>query len=174
MARTHDLFAGGIDRVPLVELVEQMIPSLSVVKPPGVDIRTDLATVHVLLRTERAVSLAMVLHELCSNAILHGTGSTGTVAIRATMQRPEMKPGSIKGIMTVNLEVIDAGRATAIDKPGEIQRVGSGGLGLILVDGLVTRELGGTFSLVPLKDGGSVARVQFPVGENEMETKGRQ
>ena len=174
MARTHDLFAGGIDRVPLVELVEQMIPSLSVVKPPGVDIRTDLATVHVLLRTERAVSLAMVLHELCSNAILHGTGSTGVVTIRAAMQRPEMKPGSVKGTMTVNLEVIDAGRGSAIDKTGEIQRVGSGGLGLILVDGLVTRELGGTFSLVPLKDGGSVARVQFPVGENEMETKGRQ
>lgn len=173
MARTHDLFAGGIDRVPLMELVEQMIPSLSVVKPPGVDIRTDLATVRVLLRTERAVSLAMVLHELCSNAILHGTGSTGVVTIRAAMQRPEMKPGSIKGTMTVNLEVIDAGRGKAIDKPGEIQRVGSGGLGLILVDGLVTRELGGTFSLVPLKDGGSLARVQFPVGENEMETKGR-
>ena len=49
-------------------------------------------------------------------------------------------------------------------RPG---RVGTGGLGLILVDGLVTRELGGTFCLVRRDDGGSVARVQFPIGDNE-------
>lgn len=207
MARTHDLFAGGIDRVPIVELVEQMIPSLSVVKPPGVEIRTEMAQINVLLRTDRAVSLAMVLHELCSNAILHGTGSTGIVTICGTMQWLASTVGSTKRTGKVTLEVVDAGRqaetspvkamertemlssatltaptssSTASEGQGDLSvaqtnsafesrpgRVGTGGLGLILVDGLVTRELGGTFCLVRRDDGGSVARVQFPIGDNE-------
>jgi len=210
MARTHDLFAGGIDRVPIVELVEQMIPSLSVVKPPGVEIRTEMAQLNVMLRTDRAVSLAMVLHELCSNAILHGTGSTGIVTIRGTMQWLASTVGSSKRTGKVTLEVVDAGRraeSSAVKLPGRAdllspatltapsfpsiapapqpelpamqinggseprpERVGTGGLGLILVDGLVTRELGGTFCLVRSDDGGSVARVQFPIADNEADT----
>ena len=47
------------------------------------------------------------------------------------------------------------------------ERVGSGGLGLMLVEGLVTRELGGTFEMSRLESGGSVARVQFPISGDE-------
>jgi signal transduction histidine kinase len=51
-----------------------------------------------------------------------------------------------------------------------------GGLGLILVQGLVSRELGGTFSLSYASPGanhtgdgaGSVARVEFPVSADEI------
>ena len=35
-----------------------------------------------MLPTPRAVSLAMVLHELCSNALLHGVKDGGQVTIR--------------------------------------------------------------------------------------------
>jgi len=45
-------------------------------------------------------------------------------------------------------------------------RVGAGGLGLMLVDGLVTRELNGQFSL-ERSDEGTVARVWFPVGPED-------
>lgn len=213
MARTHDLFVGGVDRVSIVELVTQMIPSLSVVKPPGVEIRTEMKNVKVLLRTDRAVSLAMVLHELCSNAILHGTGCTGIVKIRASMQSPETIAGSSKKVRQIILEVVDYGRhvkpslvlagesasilpsesvtaarsnsSASVATPDLLEsfngnasesrpeRVGAGGLGLILVDGLVTRELGGTFSFVQRDDGGSEARVQFPIGDNEAELSTR-
>jgi two-component sensor histidine kinase len=197
MARTHDLFSGGIDRVRLVELVEQIIPSLSVVKPPGVTIRSELGDASVMLRTDRAVSLAMVLHELCSNAIIHGTGTSGTVTIHAELRRAEKPIGKVAGWLV--LEVIDPGkvatgarreRALAIatspspGTPGEgwsggfaaaeeeqsqpiVERVGSGGLGLMLVNGLVTRELGGSFARMRGRDRGTVARVEIPVSAEE-------
>ena len=61
MARTHDLFVGGTNRVSLAQLVAQVIPSLSVLMPPTVELRTALSDVRIMLRTDRAVSLAMVL-----------------------------------------------------------------------------------------------------------------
>ena len=201
MARTHDLFAGGIDRVPFVELVGQVIPSLSVVKPPGVDIRMELAEPDVLLRTDRAVGLAMVLHELCSNAIIHGTGPRGLITIRASLRRDV--DGAAKGLGSVFLEVIDQGRringlasnrndarervlsgASLIDEPAaspkaataspHVERIGGGGLGLLLVRGLVTNELRGTFELIPNANGGSAATVIFPIGGNESDRAVRQ
>jgi two-component sensor histidine kinase len=185
MARTHDLFSGGIDRVRLVELVEQIIPSLSVVKPPGVTIRSELGDASLMLRTDRAVSLAMVLHELCSNAIIHGTGTHGTVTIHAELRRAEKPFGKFAGWLL--LEVIDQGKVTAAGARREramavvgagpatmegeaepiVERVGSGGLGLMLVNGLVTRELGGSFARMRGRDRGTVARVEIPVSAEE-------
>jgi two-component sensor histidine kinase len=169
MARTHDLFAGGIHRVALSELVGQVIPSLSVVKPPAVEIRMDLSGADVLLRTDRAVSLAMALHELCSNAILHGTGNAGIITIRAGLSRlQKSRANGSKVVGNVMLEVIDLGRHPSIRPEPQQERVGAGGLGLILVEGLVTSELGGSFSLVRSDAGGSAARIQFPVGDEEL------
>jgi two-component sensor histidine kinase len=197
MARTHDLFSGGIDRVRLVELVEQIIPSLSVVKPPGVTIRSELGDASLMLRTDRAVSLAMVLHELCSNAIIHGTGASGTVTIHAELRRAEKPFGKFAGWLV--LQVIDQGKVTAGARreralavvttpspgtPGDgwgggfdagegvqnqpiVERVGSGGLGLMLVNGLVTRELGGSFARMRGRDRGTIARVEIPVSAEE-------
>ncbi|HEV8291343.1 MAG TPA: GAF domain-containing protein, partial [Tepidisphaeraceae bacterium] len=39
MARAHDLFSGGIERVNLQQLVQQVLPSLSVLTPPGVAVK---------------------------------------------------------------------------------------------------------------------------------------
>ena len=195
MARTHDLFASGLDRVSIGELVDQMIPSLSVALPPGVRIEKELAAAEVLLRTDQAVSLAMVLHELCYNAICHGTGSTGVVTIRAAMAagqryarsdaqtmvlevidggRPTEEPQARRSLALLGASIRDsdraaedADRAAAGSPAARIARVGSGGLGLMLVEGLVTRELGGTFCLTRTEGGGSIARVQFPTGAAE-------
>jgi hypothetical protein len=48
-----------------------------------------------------------------------------------------------------------------------VERVGSGGLGLMLVNGLVTRELGGAFARMRGRDRGTVARVEIPVSAEE-------
>lgn len=156
MARTHELLSGGMQTVGLNDLVERMLPSLAVVKPAGVRIVTDVGGVDVVLGTERAVGLAMVLHELCYNAIVHGTGEDGCVTIRA---------GAAEG-QRVMVEVMDDGRrGRRMKVDGEPMR--QGGMGLTLVRGLVSRELGGEFSLSERESGGTVARVIFPLRGDE-------
>ena len=83
MARAHDLFSGGIERVNLQQLVQQVLPSLSVLTPPGVVVKVNIGELDVSFDTPRAVSLAMVLHELCTNALVHGLAGSGTLTISA-------------------------------------------------------------------------------------------
>lgn len=183
MARAHDLFSSGAERVSLTDLVAQTLPSLSVAKPPAVELKVELnGAGEVLLRTDRAVSLAMALHELCYNAIIHGVGRAGrgTVTIRGRVDRPAKPNG--QGPPTIDapanarvvLEVIDEAPRAPDDGESNTAipvRVGAGGLGLMLVDGLVTRELGGAFTLSgdagQGPNRGSVARVEFPLPAEE-------
>ena len=115
IARAHELFSGGITTVSLAQLVDQVIPSLAVVKPPGVEIVKELGERDILLNTTLAVSLGMVIHELCYNAVLHGLGARGTLTIRA--QLTESK--------NVVLDVIDDGTSALGESEGE----GAGGRG---------------------------------------------
>src|SRR6266850_2345287 len=75
--------SGGIERVNLQQLVQQVLPSLSVLTPPGVMVKVNTGELDITFDTSRAVSLAMVLHELCTNALLHGLAGTGTLTISA-------------------------------------------------------------------------------------------
>jgi two-component sensor histidine kinase len=164
MAQVHDLFSIGARRVTLAELVERTVRSMSVVKPAGVKIKTELAAGRALLRTDRAVSLAMAMHELCFNGLVHGLRDHGTLTIRARRDN---------GHLAVEVED-DAGRpavmpieppaGTASHGPGESSH---SGIGLSLVRGLVGRELRGQFTLAP-SDGGMRATVLFPLLADEL------
>lgn len=164
IGRAHELFAGGITTVSMSKLVEQTIPSLAVVKPPGVVIVKDLGDSDIPLKTTQAVSLAMVIHELCYNAIVHGLGARGTLTIRARVQDGR----------TVVLDVIDNGTAgtPAGEEEGGVATmappVASTGLGLRLVKGLVGRELRGKFAMQERSEGGTIVTVEFPL-ERERE-----
>lgn len=161
MARTHDLFAGGLDRVTLRDLVGQTISSLSVARPAGIVVKEEIHA-PVTFRTDRAVSLAMVLHELCYNAIVHGlAGSNGSVVIRARI-KPTEKPAESR----VVLEVIDDATAAKNSGGTDAKRIG-GGVGLTLVKGLVTRELNGEFNLQRGNEQ-TVATVSFPVAADDL------
>jgi two-component system, sensor histidine kinase PdtaS len=151
MAQVHELFSGGPGRVTLAELVEQTVRSLSVSRPSGVVVRIDLQAGPARLRTDRAVSLAMAVHELCFNGIVHGLGSSGVLTIRARRDN---------GYLTIEVED-DAGR------PAALTDAGHGGIGLSLVRGLVGRELRGQFNLAATA-GGAVATVQFPLLADEL------
>jgi two-component sensor histidine kinase len=167
MARAHELFAGGVEQVSLAELVAQMLPSLSVVKPPEVNIQTNLGGVDVRLRTDRAVSLVMVLHELCYNAIVHGVGSNGSLRIGA-----EIHDGQELVIEVENDEGCErAGTRSIVAAVVERPQTGSG-LGLKLVDGLVRRELHGQFTLTPRSEGGTMTTVRFPLLPDELRELG--
>jgi two-component sensor histidine kinase len=166
MARTHELFVGGGDRVDLRELIAKLLPALSLIKPAGAEVRTDLENGRVELGTERAVSLAMVLNELCWNGLEHGTRPGGILWVRGHGPRDGR----------IVLEVEDQGsdgelvsaRGSNGHRTTELSTRSDGrGTGLRLVEGLVSRELGGRFSVARSADGGTVARVEIP-----METDG--
>lgn len=151
MARTHELFVGGNDTVSLKDLVAKLLPSLSMVMPTGVEVKTELEGARVKLGTERAVSLAMVLNELCWNALEHGMGENGVLRISGRSKQGQL-----------GLEVADDGR-------GKGGGAGNGrGTGLRLVEGLVTRELRGRFDMVR-SEAGTVAKLEIPLepGEDE-------
>jgi two-component sensor histidine kinase len=128
--------------------------------------RVELGTSKVNLPPEQAISLAMALHELCYNAIVHGLGEAGgSVTLRTRLPA--------EGRLAV--DVIDTGRGlgepsaaengNGLDGGGNGNDEGRGtGIGLELVRGLVSRELRGNFSLnAAPTGGGTVATVEFPV-----------
>lgn len=166
MARAHELFTGATTPLRLPQLMQSTLSSLSVLKPPGVRIQTRLEDVDVVLESDQAVALVMVLHELCHNAIVHGLGEEGTLTISA-------HPGGTNSLV---IEVIDDGAPVTAavaawgDDDGTAQerrRPGPDdfrtGMGLGLVRGLVSRELHGKFELKRAATGGTRARIEFPL-----------
>lgn len=162
MAGAHQLFTGGTERVGLDALIAQTLSSLSVARPANVSIETDLNGGRIALNTERAVGLAMVLHELCYNAMVHGLRDGGTLTIRARRGAHE-QPDDANVVIEVMDECHEHVHAGP-DRAPAAERVESAtGQGLSLVQGLVRRELRGKFSIGPRPAGGTVARVEFPL-----------
>jgi two-component sensor histidine kinase len=183
MARAHDLFSGGIERVNLQQLVQQVLPSLSVLTPPGVAVRVNTGELDITFDTSRAVSLAMVLHELCTNALVHGLAGRGTLMIGARRTAgsaqievsdeggPASSDGGSNGWIEEaqaagEAEVLQempfsgAGTATAVQR----------GTGLYLVRELVRRELKGTLRLRRSAGGGTIATIELPLDSQENST----
>ena len=157
MARAHDLFTKGADRVRLAELVARVPESIAVLQPARVRIITDLDDEGITLATPRAVSLAMVLHELCSNALLHGVKDGGLVAIRSLcMDR------------RISIQVCDDGVGFEPGKDGAEPPVARrGGLGLQLVRELVGRELQGNMHIESATGKGTTVSIAFPLDRDE-------
>jgi len=171
MADAHDLFTGGRGEVTLAGLLGQTLESIPL--PPGVTLRQQLnGAGDVRLDTGRALTLAMVVNELCHNAVTHGlsaTGGTVDVSARFDAQRE-----------SIVVEIRDGGRgieegAAAIGNPlgrggGDCEvasdNLRRGGVGLELVEGLVRRELRGTFSLHRNAPGGTTAHVEFEISRS--------
>ena len=164
MARAHELFSGGIASVRLSELVRQMLPGLPAAHAAGVQVQTDF-NVDVYLRTDQAVSLAMVLHELCYNAIVHGLSENGVLLIRSRVAGENRIAVEIiddgSGRWEQDIEQSEYGSAVVTERKLWRGAVRTSGLGLELVRGLVTRELHGTFSRRVGPNGGTTATVEF-------------
>jgi two-component sensor histidine kinase len=154
MAKTHDLFTSGLDHVDLRQLVEQILPSLSVVRPPGVVIHNQVPDDNSLFTTPQAVSLAIAIHELCTNAIQHGMDGQGTLTVEA-----HNTPNGI------TIDVIDDGRGLPPEllDPQPLSTNHERGLGLQLVRELVGRELHGSLRLRPRPGGGTIASIELPL-----------
>lgn len=178
MARAHELFSRGVDQVGLPELVEQVLPSLSVLLLPAMTVRTEIDGVDIKLDTQRAVTLAMVLHELCSNAIIHGLVDKGTVTISARMSEdniiidvaddghglPTDTEPSRLDVMEAP-ETADNVEVARWNADSELSTISlEQGIGLRLVRELVRRELRGGFQFRRRPGGGTIAGLELPLG----------
>ena len=160
------MLSGGVERVSLKELVDQTISSLAVVTPSNVTVRCQHQEAALFMKTDRAVSVAMVLNELCYNALVHGLPQGGTLTLR-TMTLAST---------ALLIEVIDdgcgfgepaAGPPAKVSESIAVLRQTRTGLGLNLVRDFVTRELRGKFEIISNSDG-TTARVEFPLREEEL------
>jgi two-component sensor histidine kinase len=171
MARAHELFsvggggAGMQSEVRIKELVDKTLSTIRAITPPGVSIDVDVSPLQrTPLSTDRAVTLAMVLHELCYNALVHGVGTDGAISVRGRVVSPQR----------IAIDVID--RRGSDSNNGADGRNGNGstrprssGMGLELVRAFVGRELRGQLTLADVTrlegDGhaGTVATVEFPL-----------
>jgi len=175
MARAHELFTGGAGAIALPNLIDRLMPTLCVLAPAGVTVRAEVdraanaPVARARLDPDRAVALAMVLHELCVNAIVHGLGDRGTLTIRAAVVDEPVGGADESGLtqsrsnITAVVDVIDEGGTGGAG----LVRHRSTGMGLDLVRGLVERELGGTFTLDLERPGRTVASVRLPVARTE-------
>lgn len=156
MTRAHELFSGGVPTVGLEDLVHKTLASIHAIKPPGVRVQVDVAQVQAPLSTDRAVTLAIVLNELCYNSLIHGVGANGTLTVRGRHAANER----------IAIEIIDErGNNGEGGNPSEgVMR--STGVGLSLVQALVGRELRGELSITETATGGTRATVEFPATTN--------
>jgi len=180
MARAHDLFSGGIERVNLQQLVQQVLPSLSVLTPPGVAVKVNIGELDITFDTSRAVSLAMVLHELCTNALVHGLSETGTLTISArrieggavieVSDEGASGGGTDSGSTWMGEAISGDEGELSEDVPWHTEATATAvrrGTGLYLVRELVRRELKGTVRLGRSTAGGSIATIEVPLDSNE-------
>jgi two-component sensor histidine kinase len=178
MARAHDLFSGGIERVNLQQLVQQVLPSLSVLTPPGVAVKVNTGQLDITFDTSRAVSLAMVLHELCTNALVHGLAGSGTLTISArrtdrgaVIEVSDEGPGGSADSGSTWMGEAMACEAEAADElPWSTEATATAvrrGTGLYLVRELVRRELKGTVRLRRSAGGGTIATIEVPLESHD-------
>jgi two-component sensor histidine kinase len=106
-----------------------------------------------------ATLLALILNELICNAILHGLEDrdTGRVVVTAR-ELPGPDPDGTGGGSGIEVEVADDGAGL----PAGFSLAGGAGLGLSIVQRLVTEQLKGTFRVRPGTEGGTVAQITLP------------
>jgi len=110
------------------------------------------------LPSQLATNLALITNELVQNALEHSLAYQGQGMIAIQLLREDE---------TLTLSVADDGRGL----PENFALTSDHGLGLELVDTMVTEDLQGTFTLAPGPEGGARATVRIPLSRlKEQET----
>lgn len=149
IALVHEVFAQqSWDTIDLLELSHRILNCLvSSVEIPKEQLETKIEGTPVNLSSRQAVSLALIINELITNGLKHGIAPRGGGALELSLSEKN-------GI--VNLVVSDTGGR--IDRQKEKSKKG---LGLQIVQSLVSDHLGGVFKLES-NNGLTKATVCFP------------
>lgn len=118
--------------------------------PPGLNVSFDIGESDVAVPSRQATVLALLINELVSNAVSHGFRNRdhGTITIRSHLDN--------------DLAVVEVSNDGA-GVPAGFDPVESEGLGMRIIQRLVTSDLRGTFSIRTAEQGTVVARLTFPL-----------
>jgi two-component sensor histidine kinase len=121
--------------------------------PPGLTVTFDVPANDVRVPSKQATILALLINELVANAVKHGFSGRdhGTISIRAHQEQGE-----------ATIEIWNDGEAI----PKDFDPSGSHGLGMRIIQRLVSADLHGSFDIGP-SDGGSIAILRFPIAQDE-------
>ena len=121
--------------------------------PPGLTVTFDVPPNNVRVPSKQATILALLINELVANAVKHGFSGRdrGTISIRAHQEQGE-----------ATIEIWNDGE----EIPKDFDPSGSHGLGMRIIQRLVSADLHGSFHIGP-SDGGSIAVLRFPIAEEE-------
>ena len=137
----------GDERVEIAEQLRQMCTDLVAALRPGITGLT-VEAASATLPPDQAISVAMVAHELVSNALEHAfaDGASG-----------EVRVGFTRDASGLTLTVEDNGKGP----PSGISASSGGGLGLDIVR-VLARQIGGTLEWAARPDGGTRAVLRAP------------
>jgi two-component sensor histidine kinase len=124
--------------------------------PPGLTVTFDIPPSELRVPSRQATILALLINELVANAVRHGFAGRdrGTISIQGHEQNGEAV-----------IEIGNDGEAI----PEDFDPSGSHGLGMRIIQRLVTADLHGTFQIGPARNG-SVAILRFPIATDEAKT----
>jgi two-component sensor histidine kinase len=117
--------------------------------PPGLHVTFDIPANSVQVPSKQATILALLINELVANAVRHGFANRS------------------RGIVSITAREVDGEAVVEIANDGEtipedFDPQGSHGLGMRIIQRLVTSDLHGTFCIHPGAPG-SVATIRFPL-----------
>ena len=117
--------------------------------PPGLRVRFKIPKNDVTVPSRQATILALLINEFVANAVSHGFEgrSRGTIAIRASQRHGR-----------AFISVVNDG----VGVPDDFDPAKSPGLGMRIVQRLVTSDLHGTFS-IESRDHDTIASLTFPI-----------
>ncbi|MER3437606.1 MAG: hypothetical protein C4346_08470 [Chloroflexota bacterium] len=154
IAGVHDLLSDE-DRLAgaTVDAIARLVAeeAQSTLIPPGLHVEFVIPPTDIAVSSKQATILALLFNELVANAVRHGfrTMTRGTIAIRAHQT----------GRMAT-IEVENDG----LRLPPDFNPQTSRGLGMRIIQRLVSSDLRGDFRLQP-SETGTVASITFPLTE---------
>jgi two-component system, sensor histidine kinase PdtaS len=152
IAAVHDLLSdekrlSGVTIDAIARLVAE--EARSTIIRPGMKVHFDIVKSEIVVPSKQATVLALLTNELVSNAIVHGfRGRQGGTILVRTKRRGQM----------ATLEIENDGERV----PQEFDPNESKGLGLRIVERLVTSDLGGEF-IIRSTEFGTLAQITFPL-----------
>ncbi len=159
IAAVHELFSEeDIGLATVGEIANRIMDIvLKDLVPPSQEIKFSIEPAPIELGSKQATLFALVLNELVSNAIMHGLEGHPVGSIRVSASH---------GDGTIAVDVWNSGRGM----PEDFTLQTHAGLGLSIVEQLVTNELSGTFLIENEPQGGATARITFPAKRDDFWT----
>lgn len=159
IAAVHELFSEkGIGAATVGDIANRIVDIvLQDLVPPSQTIEFAIEPAPIELGSKQATFFALVLNELVSNAVMHGLAGYPVGKIRVTASQND---GDIA------VYVWNSGRGM----PQEFALQTHAGLGLSIVEQLVTNELSGVFTIENESPGGATARITFPAMRDDFWT----